>query len=180
MTRIARISSCVAVVLTLIGAIAVPARGETLAREKLPNDIGFELLGKSIGFSFLYQRSVNRYVGLEAGLGAVGVSEDVGTLESPEEVNSTEVMLPLGVRVYAIPQNRTLFVSGGLVFLTNGPTDSGSGSFGDGSFSGVYGYIGPGFEFRSEKGFTFRGTVYGLPTPIGTFIWPGLAVGYAF
>lgn len=150
--------------------VGVPqGRAEELVREKMPNDIGIELLGKSILYSFYYQHNLNRYVGLETGLSFLGSSSG--------DDNSSIIFFPIGARFYAIPKNGTFFISGGLVFLS-ATTDS--GPFDSDSDSGSYGYVGPGFEFRAESGFLVRGTAYSLIAGDGFFVWPGLSVGYAF
>jgi hypothetical protein len=142
---------------------------EDLAREKLPNDIGIELLGKSVLYSFYYQHNTNRYVGLDVGLSALGGGSGSD--------NTSIIFLPIGAKFYAVPKNGTFFVSGGIVFLA---ATTNSGPFDSDSSSGSYGYVGPGFEFRSESGFLFRGMAYSLIFGGGFFVWPGLSVGYAF
>jgi hypothetical protein len=144
-------------------------RTEELVREKMPNDIGIELLGKSVIYSFYYQRTLNRNLGLEAGLGALGGGSGSD--------NATILFFPIGAKFYVIPKNGTFFICGGAVFLN---ASTGKGPFSDDSSSNSYGYVGPGFEFRSESGFLFRGTSYGLIGGGGFFIWPGLTVGYGF
>lgn len=159
----------VAALITTLCVGAAQGHAEDLIREKLPNDIGIELLGKAVLYSFYYQRTINRTMALEAGLSALGGGSD--------DDSSTIIFLPIGARFYAIPKNGTFFLCGGAVFVT-ATTDS--GPFGDDSASGSYGYLGPGMEFRSESGLLFRGTAYGLIAEGGFFIWPGLAVGYSF
>lgn len=163
-------TSLSAVVLLATLCLGVPqGRTEELCREKMPNDIGIELLGKSIIYSFYYQRTINRYVGLEAGLSALG-----GGSASD---NSTIIFFPIGARLYVIPENGTFFISGGAVLLT---ATTHNGPFGDDTSSASYGYVGPGFEFRSESGLLFRGTAYSLVSDGGFFIWPGLTLGFGF
>ena len=135
----------------------------------MPNDIGIELLGKSLIYSFYYQRCLNRSFALEAGLGALGG----GTLED----SATLLFFPVGARLYVIPKNGTFFLAGGVVFAN---ASAGKGPFSEDSASATYGYGGLGFEFRSESGFLFRGTAYSLINGGGFFIWPGLTVGYGF
>jgi hypothetical protein len=164
----------VAAVLVCTAAGPSPAQTQTagsslLVREKMPNDIGFELLGKSIVYSFYYQRTLNRYFAIEAGLGALGGGGG--------DDNASILFFPIGARLYAIPKNGSFFVAGGAVFLN---AATGKGPFSEDSESTSYGYLGPGMEFRSESGFLFRGTAYGLINGGGFFIWPGLTVGYAF
>ena len=165
MFRILRMLACAA---ALACVATAPAAAQSLVREKLPNDIGFELLGKALAYSFYYQRTVTPYIGLEGGFGALGGGSDGD--------HTTVLFVPLGARLYAIPKNGTFFVSGGAVFL-NASTDS--GPFDD-SVSNTFGYVGPGFEFRAESGFLFRGTAYALVHGDGFFIWPGLTLGYSF
>jgi hypothetical protein len=169
MHRVARVLVCAVVLAALLCAGASPIRAQSLVREKLPNDIGIELLGKSLIYSFYYQRTLNRNLGLEAGLGALGGSSG--------DDNATLLFFPVGAKFYVIPKNGTFFISGGAVFLN---ASTGKGPFSEDSSSNSYGYLGPGFEFRSESGFLFRGTAYGLIAGGGFFIWPGLTVGYGF
>ena len=169
LSRIAMTSLSAAVFLTMLCLSVSQGRTEELSREKMPNDIGIELLGKSVLYSFYYQRAINRYVGLEAGLSALG-----GGSASD---NSAIVFFPIGARLYVIPKNGTFFISGGAVLLT---ATTHNGPFGDDTSSASYGYVGPGFEFRSESGLLFRGTAYSLVSDGGFLVWPGLTLGYAF
>jgi hypothetical protein len=155
----------------LLCAVAAPrgeAQGSTLARARMRNDVGIELLGKAAVYSFSYQRMVSPAVGLEIGLGALGGGSSTD--------NSMVVFFPAGAKIYLIPKDGALYVTGGAVLVTAAVE---SGPFGD-SAADFYGHAGLGFEFRSAGGFLFRGTAYGLFGGGGYFIWPGLSVGYAF
>lgn len=138
------------------------------SRTKLPNDFGIELLGKSLLYTFSYQRMVGNPLGLEAGLSALGGGSSVD--------NTTIIFIPVGAKLYLVPKNGSPYLTGGVVLVT---TSVESGPFSD-SESGSYGYAGLGFEYRSSGGFLFRGTAYGLFSGGNFFIWPGLYVGYAF
>jgi hypothetical protein len=140
----------------------------TLVRATMRNDVGIELLGKALIYSFSYQRMVGTSFGLEAGLGALGG----GSSSS----NTTIAFFPLSAKVYLIPKDGTLYLTGGAVLVTAAAS---SGPF-DNSATDFYGHAGLGFEFRSSGGFLFRGTAYGLFGGGGYFIWPGITVGYAF
>lgn len=153
---------------TTLCLVAAPAASQELVRERLKSDVGIELLGKAILYSFYYQYTPVKQIGLEVGLGALGG----GTGDE----NTTLIFVPVGAKFYIIPKDGSLYLAGGGVFL-NASTDS--GPF-DESGSTSYGYLGLGFEFRSETGFLFRGSAYGLIAGGGFFIWPGLTVGYAF
>ncbi len=93
-----------------------------------------------------------------------------------DDDNTTLIFVPFGGKFYIIPKDGSLYLAAGGVFL-NASTDS--GPF-DESGSTSYGYLGLGFEYRSESGLLFRGSAYGLIAGGSFFIWPGLSVGYAF
>lgn len=148
---------------------AAPAQNpSTLARATMKNDVGIELLGKALLYSFNYQRMMGSSLGLEVGLGALGGGGSAS--------DATVLFVPAGVKFYVIPKDGSIYLTGGGVFVT-GFVDS--GPFTDGA-SDAYGYAGLGFEFRSPGGFLFRGTAYSLIGGGGWFIWPALSVGYAF
>jgi hypothetical protein len=102
-------------------------------------------------------------LGLEVGLSAWGFGSDV------------IIFIPVGAKLYLIPKDASFYFAGGAVVVTN-PVES--GPFSDESMT--YGYAGIGFEYRSNSGFLFRGTAYGLIAEGSFLIWPGLYVGYAF
>lgn len=155
-----------AIVLAAIVLAPVATPAEELLRERAKSDVGIELLGKAAIYSFFYQYTVNRSFAVEAGFGMLGS----GTAED----NASVAFFPLGAKLYLIPRDGTFFLTGGVTIVTAG-TDS--GPFDE---SATFGYLGPGIEFRSEGGFLFRGTAYGLFAGGSVFIWPGLAVGFAF
>jgi hypothetical protein len=160
---------CVVVVACSLLA-AIPAQGASTSgtRLALPNDMSIELLGKSVLYTFGYQHMIGNFVGLEAGLSAIGG----GTTGD----NATVVFVPVGAKFYMIPKDGSLYLTGGVVFVT---ASFDAGPFDD-TGSDAYSYLGLGMEYRSPSGLLFRGTAYGLIEGDGFFIWPGLTVGYAF
>ena len=140
---------------------------KTLVRATMRNDVGIELLGKALLYSFSYQRMLSTTFALEGSLGALSG----GSSSS----NTTILFVPLSAKVYLIPKDGTLYLTGGPVLVTastsSGPLNSATNFYGD---------VGLGFEFRSTGGFLFRGTAYALFANGGYFIWPGITVGYAF
>jgi hypothetical protein len=87
---------CIIVALTVVVCAAIclaPSRADTqeLIRERLKSDVGIELLGKAVIYSFYYQYTVNRLLGLEAGLGALGggSAEDNATVRSSRSARSS-------------------------------------------------------------------------------------------
>lgn len=163
----ARRVSVLVLVLVLLPVLAF-GQSDSSIRMEYPNDFGIELLGRSVIYTFTYQRMLNNYVGLEGGLSALGGGDS--------NDSATLVFIPIGGRFYMIPKNGSPFLTGGMVILT---ASVDSGPFDD-SESNTYGYVGLGFEFRAEGGFIFRGTAYGLISDGNFFIWPGLHIGYAF
>ncbi len=147
----------------------------TSTRETLPNDVGIELAGKSIIYTFHYQRMIGNAIGLEAGLSALGG----GT----SDANVTVVFVPLGAKLYLIPKDGSVYVAGGVVPITaslKSPIEPSDDDGSDHDKWSTYSYLGLGMEYRSKSGLLFRGTAYGLIAGGGFFIWPGLTVGYAF
>ena len=137
--------------------------GTAGSKTELPNDVSIELLGKSLIYSFSYQRIVTEHFGIELGFSLLG-----GTGGSVAFIN-------VGGRLYFLPGNASPCIGGGIVLVT---ASTGSGPFSSDN-SASYGYIGPGFEYRSSGGFLFRGTVYFLVRD-GFFVWPGVQIGIAF
>lgn len=165
--------ACFAVLTLVVFCVGpTPALAQELNRVRMPNDVGMELLGKAVVYSFYYQRTVTPYVGLEAGISALGSGGD--------DESTTIVFLPIGAKFYLIPKDGSVYLTGGASIVSasvdNGPFDEDD----DDGGTNTYGYAGMGFEFRAESGFIFRGAAYGLISGGGFFIWPGLTVGYAF
>jgi len=137
-------------------------------RIRLRNAVGIELLGNSLLYSFYYQRMLDQSFGLDAGLAMYGGSDGDGS--------SFVAFIPFGAKVYLIPKNGSIYLTGGGVLLT---ASTSSGPF-DEEASTLYGYAGLGFEHRADGGFIFRFTAYSLFANGGFFIWPGLTIGYSF
>lgn len=138
------------------------------SRNEAPNEVDLELAGKCLLYSFSYQRMVAEPFGLELGVSMIGGSSSGSS--------TSIVFFTVGGKVYFIQKNASPYIGAGFVALS---ATTSSGPFGD-SGSGNYGYVTPGFEFRSEGGFLVRGGVYMLFTSGGSFVWPGLTVGVAF
>ncbi len=161
-----RLLSICAIAMAIIVLSVQVCCGEEIVRDRLRSDIGIELLGKAAVYSFFYQYMPVRMLGLEAGFGVLGGGS--------KEDNASIAFFPVGVRLYLVPKDGSLYLTGGGTLVTAG-TDS--GPFED---STNFGFAGLGFEFRAEGGFTFRATAYGLFSGDGFFIWPGLSLGYSF
>ena len=159
MTHVRKLTS-----LTLLGIMVLVSQGSAQESKKtLPNDISLELLGRCVLYSFSYQRTITPNFGIELGASLLGGS------------GASVTFFSVGARAYLLKGNASPCIAGGVV-IVSGSTDSGPFSS---SATGSYGYIGPGFEFRSDGGFLLRGTLYFLVHD-GFLVWPGLQIGIAF
>jgi hypothetical protein len=138
------------------------------SRNDAPNAVDLELAGKCLLYSFSYQRMVAEPVGVEMGVSMLGGGSSGSS--------SSIIFFTVGGKIYFIQKDASPYIGAGFVSLT---ASTSSGPFSD-SGSGNYGYVTPGFEYRSEGGFLVRGSVYMLFTSGGSFVWPGLTVGIAF
>ena len=154
---------------SMIGVVVITlmfpsARGAAQwSKTELPNDVSIELLGRCLLYSFSYQRTVTEQLGIELGASVLGGS------------GGSVMFISGGGRLYLLPSDASPCIGGGIVVVT---ASTGSGPFSSDN-SAAYGYVGPGFEYRSSGGFLFRGTVYFLVRD-GFFVWPGVHFGIAF
>ncbi len=156
------------VVLCLATVFFLPATSAAGSRAALPNAVDLELAGKCLLYSFSYQRMIVEPFGVEGGISLLGSG---GTGSS-----STLFFYTAGVKAYLLQKDASPFLAAGFVGLS---TSTDNGPFSDNA-SSSYGYLGPGFEYRSEGGFLARAGVYGLIANGGFFVWPGVTVGIAF
>ena len=138
------------------------------SRKDSPNAVDLELAGKCLLYSFSYQRMLAEPFGIEVGVSALG--------EGSSESSTSLLFFTFGGKLYIIQGNASPYIGAGIVALSAAATAGPFSSDG----TGTYGYISPGFEFRSESGFLVRGSVYALIGGGGFFVWPGLSVGVAF
>ncbi|MDA3884614.1 MAG: hypothetical protein PF638_03365 [Candidatus Delongbacteria bacterium] len=127
-------------------------------REKLPLDMGIELLGKSYVYTISAQFIIKSHFGIQAGISSLGTGR----------------FMSVGGNIYMSKQEMSPFLTGGIVNLS--VSDDPDSDDSDSEEGGTYGYGGIGFEYRSEKGFVFRGVVYIM----NDHIWPGLHMGFSF
>jgi len=159
-------------ILILYGSLQ-PLAGQTqteadFSRAKLRHSTGVELLGNSLLYSFYYQYMMSQATGAEFGLAFYGSGDG--------DDSFFLAFVPVGLKLYPVAKNGSPFLAVGGVLLTSS-TDI--GPFDDDA-STIYGYLGPGFEYRSDGGFTFRFAAYGLLFDGGFLVWPGLTFGYSW
>ena len=136
-------------------------------RGKLPNDLGMELAGKSLFYSFACQHTLWQYVGLQGSLSILGFDKSLAN-------NSLILFIPIGIRFYLFRRNATPFITGGAILMNLSPNWS---LFGN---EDHFQYYGIGFEYRSDYRVLVRGTIYCLHDKKLFLLWPGIFVGYAF
>jgi hypothetical protein len=133
------------------------------SKDALPSDMTIELLGRCGLYSLSFQQTFFRHLGIEIGGALYG------------GIVANLAMLSIGGRLYLAPGNASPCIGGGIVYAT-ASIDLGPLS---GSGTGSYGYIAPGFEYRSSGGFLFRGSLNVLFND-GFIVWPGIQFGIAF
>lgn len=150
-------------IIAVVSVLFITSSGIAGSKTELPNDFTVELLGRCLLYSFSYQRTVTENFGIEVGASLLGGS------------GGSVAFISGGGRLYLLSSDASPCIGGGIVGVTG---TTGSGPFSSDN-STSYGYIGPGFEYRSSGGFLFRGTVYFLVRE-GFFVWPGVQLGIAF
>jgi hypothetical protein len=158
-------------------------------RTTRPNDLGIEVLGTGVLFSFSYQRMITSWVGLQVGFThPPSLLEELSPLSdsSPDPGNE---LITLGGKFY-LPDLGTgsPFATGGIVLNSN--SDEGLDPVETENFP----FVGLGYEFRPSDRVVFRATLYAFffsqefvlrysdsfVPPLRVTPWPGLHVGYTF
>jgi hypothetical protein len=150
-------------VILLLSAGALSAQ----VRTNKPNDFTIGLGGQCLIYNLAYQRVLTPNFALEAAVSYIGGGS------SDDAVSA--FFLSGGARLYMLTKDATPYIAGGVVWAT---ADTDAGPF-DGQ-GGFYGYVSPGFEYRSSGGFVLRGGVYFILANGGFVVWPGISLGVAF
>jgi hypothetical protein len=149
--------------LTLIVSVPRSSWGEGV-REKRPNIVGGELIGRSIILTVNYERYFTNVFGLGAGL--MGLATDDGSV----------FLVPVYVNLNPVGDTKSLYLSAGITFL-------GGGTAGEVESENVI-TIGVGFQYQAYGGFMVRPALYMLlgdfEDGADYFMWPGLSIGGSF
>ena len=159
-----RRSLVVLVLGVLLSSVALSAQ----SRAEKPNDFTLGLGGQCFLYNLAYQRNLTPNISLDIGVSYLGAGASL-------DESVSVFFLSGGARFYMLKKNASPYLSGGVVWIS-ADTDAGPLD-GEGN---LYGYISPGFEFRSMGGFVFRGGVYFIIIEGGFFVWPGISLGIAF
>jgi hypothetical protein len=158
-----------AIAFSAVALVVSSAALTAQVRVTKPNGFTLELGGKCFIYSLGYQRDINPTFALDAGISYLGGGSGQGS--------AGLFVLTGGARLYMLKKPASPYISGGIGWISAGTGDVGPA---DTSGSTMMGYISPGFEFRSESGFVFRGGVYLILIQDVFFVWPGLTFGIAF
>jgi hypothetical protein len=148
----------------LLSSVALSAQ----SRAEKPNDFTLGLGGQCLLYNLAYQRNLTPNFALDIGVSYLGAGASL-------DESGSVFFLSGGARFYMLKKDASPYLSGGVVWVT-ADTDAGPLD-GEGNF---YGYVSPGFEFRSMGGFVFRGGVYLLFIKGAFLVWPGISLGIAF
>ncbi len=157
-------------------ASAVPAFAEH-TRVTNPNSLNVELLGRGLLYSVNFDRVVNDDLVAGVGFGSTPMRNPDGS-----DPGISTFLLPFYVNYYFAREQGSIFVTAGADIASNGGSLNGLKSmFGNIYFNGnaVLPTAGIGYENRSDAGFLFRVTVYGIYAA-SVNPWAGFTLGYAF
>ena len=140
-------------------------------RVTYPNSFNVEVLGKSLAYSVNYDRVMNDDLVAGVGFGSTGTSYGISA-----------TLIPVYVNYYFARDQGSLYVTGGGNLITNSSSVQGaSASVSNLVFptNGVLPFFGIGYESRSDAGFLFRLTAYGI---VGSSLiaWGGATLGFCF
>lgn len=141
--------------------------------------VGLELLGAALLYSFSGSYLVTDQIALNAGLSYFTLSSSSTGLTYKASVGVTQI--PLSVSFLFGGPDHHFEVLGGGDLLFASASVSGNGVADRATGSGFIPEIGAGYRYwPAAGGFHFRATMYGLAIPSNFAIWPGFSFGYAF
>ena len=164
-------------ILSLIMAVGSTSAWAEATRVTYPDAVSVELLGRNMLYGIQYDRVLNDDLAAGFGFGSTATETAVGG-----DTNQTAFMVPAYINYYFSRDQGSLFATAGVSLVTNASRVKGYKSrTGDLEFpsDSVIPQFGLGYENRSDTGFLFRVTGYGL---VGKKVtpWGGFAFGFAF
>lgn len=141
-----------------------------------PNAVSLEVLGKSFLYSVNYDRAVSDDFFAGLGIGSVTLNNSDGTSSG-----RSAVMVPIYAGYYFIEDKGSPYVEIGAEAVMSGGVQGLKTTVGGMQFPSnpVLPFFGVGWETRTDSGFLFRVTGYGV---LGQSLtpWFGASFGYAF
>lgn len=165
------------VMIVIFGFSSGFARADENTRVTNPTSIGVEVLGRGLLYSVDFDQVVTEDLAAGVGFGTSGTKTLSGA-----DTGVTATLIPVYANYYFAREHGSLFATGGFTVVTNSGSVSGlKSSAGNLEFTSsvMFPSFGLGYEARSDAGFLFRGTGYGL---VGAKLvpWLGVSFGYAF
>jgi hypothetical protein len=167
---------CIWACAVLAAAGAQTAKADE-ARSLNPNAISLEIFGKGLLYTVQYDRAMTEDFFAGIGVGTVGIDNLDGS-----DANATAVLVPVYAGYYFMREQGSPYVEIGASIVANNSTATNhQTSIGNVQFSSnqVLPHFGAGWETRTDQGFLFRVTGYGI---VGKTLrpWFGATLGYAF
>lgn len=166
-----------AIALSLVAFSAARAAQAEHVRVTNPNAASVELLGRGMLYTVNFDRVVTDDLVAGVGFGTTSLRD----LNDNDSGFST-ALIPVYANYYFMRDGNSLFATAGAAILTN----SGAANGRKATFSGVefnstpvIPQFGVGFESRSDAGFLFRATAYGIVSK-NIRPWFGFTLGYSF
>jgi hypothetical protein len=156
---------------------AIPAMAGEHVRVTHPNAVSLELLGRGMLYSFTYDRVVNDDLVAGVGIGSTALR----TLDD-QDADVRTGLIPIYVNYYFMREGGSPFATLGANIVTNSSAANQLKSTYSGMEFGtraVQVTFGAGYESRSDAGFLFRVSVYGIYAKTVS-PWAGLTLGYCF
>jgi hypothetical protein len=149
--------------LLLLFVVPTVARSEGI-REKRPNIVGGELVGRAPLLTVNYERYFNNVFGI--GLGVLGAANEHGFFG----------FLPVYVSLNPVGDDKSLYLSAGINFIGGGE------NLEDTESTQLY-IFGAGFQYQAASGFIVRPALYALIPSASSddfLLLPGISLGGSF
>jgi hypothetical protein len=164
-------SQCFTLCISL--SICGMAHASNNTRVSLPNALTFEIGGRSLNYSFNFDRVLSDELSVGVGYGTF--TTQGGIYSSP-----SSGVVPVYANYYFSREAGSLYVTAGAAILTSNnsgqTTQLGNLQL---SSSSLLGSAGVGYEYRSDPGFLVRMTGYLMMS--GNIVpWAGMSLGFSF
>jgi hypothetical protein len=139
--------------------------------------VGLELLGSALLYSFQGSALVTDQIAINAGLAYFSASAGAGSTET----SASLFLVPVSASYLFGGPAHHFEVLGGVLGVFASAEVKGDGIADRASGRNIVPQIGAGYRYwPTEGGFHFRATLYGLFLPNAFGVWPGFSFGYAF
>lgn len=157
---------------------ALALEGNINTRVTNPSTVSVEVAGRALLYSINFDRVLSENISAGLGLGTVGMTYAGGT-----SANVSATIMPFYGNYYFIKDAGSPFVTAGINLVMNSNSVQGlTSNAGNLQFSSspIQATFGAGYEYRSDNGYLFRITGYGLYAGKNFAPWLGVGLGYSF